>query len=104
MGALNLNYLIMTNDPEKIDAVAKLGGTTPSGKAYAIIEYYMVDSPNQKEWRKIPGYIIEEDADLALAAAKKIASQLDGLTLRELPAAYRQLFTDTNSPMQRDCV
>lgn len=91
----------MSNDIEKIDAVAKAGGTTPDGKAYATISYYMVDHPGQKEWRKVPGYVIAEDAESALQAAETIANQLDGLTLRELPAAYRQLFADDNSPMQK---
>lgn len=92
----------MSNDIEKIDAVAKMGGTTPSGKSYAIIEYYMVDHPGQKEWRKVPGYVIADDADSAMQAAETIANQLDGLMLRELPAAYRELFQDDHSPMQRN--
>ena len=91
----------MTTDIEKIDAVAKMGGTTPSGKAYAILEYYMVEHPGQKEWRKIPGYVIADDADTALQAAEAIAHKLDGLTLRELPDAYKALFADEQSPLQR---
>lgn len=86
----------------KIDAVAKPGGTTPSGKAYAILEYYMPDHPGQKEWRKVPGYVIADDAETAMAQAEIIANQLDGLTLSQLPEAYRQLFVDDNSPMQRN--
>lgn len=86
---------------DKIDAVAKPGGTTPSGKTYAILEYYMPDHPGQKEWRRIPGYVIAEDEATALNQAEAIANQLDGLTLRELPAAYRALFDDSNSPLQR---
>lgn len=91
-------------DIEKIDAVAKAGGTTPSGKAYAILEYYMVEHPGQKEWRKIPGYVIADDAETAMQQAEAIANQLDGLTLRDLPAAYRALFADENTPLQQKLV
>ncbi len=91
----------MSKNIEKIDAVAKPGGTTSDGKAYARLEYYMVDHPGQKEWRKIPGFVVAADQASALEKAKAIANQLDGLTLRELPAAYRALFADGNSALQK---
>jgi len=94
----------MSNEIDKIDAVAKAGGISASGKAYAIIEYYMVAHPEQKEWRKVPGYVVADDEATALQHAEAIANKLDGLTLHELPAAYRALFADENTPLQRDLV
>lgn len=79
---------------EKIDAVAKPGGKTPDGKSYARLEYYMVDHPKQKEWRKIPGFVVADDEATAMKNAEAIADQLDGLTLKELPAAYRALYAN----------
>ena len=92
----------MSKPIDRIDAVAKPGGKTPDGKAYARLEYYMVDHPGQKEWRKVPGYVVAEDEATALELAEAIANQLDGLTLAELPAAYRALFADGTSALQRD--
>lgn len=84
---------------ERIDAVAKPGGKTSDGKAYARLEYYMVNHPGQKEWRKIPGYVVADDEATALKNAESIANQLDGLSLKELPAAYRALYA--NGTMKR---
>lgn len=78
----------------KIDAVAKAGGTTPDGRAFARLEYYMVDNPKQTQPRKIPGFIVGNSAEEAFNKAKSLADELDGLNLSELPAAYRQMYAD----------
>jgi len=79
---------------EKIDAVAKSGGTTADGVPYARLEYYMVAHPKQKNWKKVPGYATGATEEEAMKNAEAIANELDGLTIKEMAAASRKLLAD----------
>ncbi len=84
----------MSKNIEKIDAVAKPGGTSTQGQAYARLEYYMVDHPQQKKWKKVPGYVPGATEAEALETAKVIANELDGLTIKEMSRAAKKMIAD----------
>lgn len=86
----------------RVETRAKPGGTTPSGKAYAVIEFRFLDHPELAEWKKTPGYVIADDAETALTQAEGIALDLCGVPLDEMDRAHRRHFTDEHSPMQRN--
>ena len=68
----------------KIDAEPRQTGTTPSGKPYVRLAYYMQNLDAQKDWKSIPGAIIGDTPEEAMEKAKAISDQLDGLDIKEM--------------------
>lgn len=69
-------------------------GTTPNGKSYVRLHYYMQELAEQKHWRAIPGAVVADTADEAMANAKALSDQLDGLTIKEMSQKVRDLIRE----------
>lgn len=80
----------MSND-NAIEVVAKWGGLK-DGQAWAKLEYYMEKNELQKEWRKVPGFVLGSTQEEVMSKAEKIAGDLSDLDIQELKPAVRLLF------------
>lgn len=77
-----------------IEVEAKWGGTEDSGISWARLEYYMEHNPQQKEWRKIPGFVVGIDKNDVMKRAENLAVELSELDIQDLQSATRKLFDD----------
>lgn len=78
----------------KIDAEPRETGVAPNGKPYVKLAYYMQNLEAQKNWKKIPGAVIADTAEDAMAKAKVVSDKLDGLTVFEMSKKVKELIKD----------